>query len=68
LDNDLSGTEYTLTGIDLDPVAFELRKTRTRDLDVAVGGDITSVNCPWNLSTLCSPASFWSMCSERMSP
>lgn len=37
---DLSGIEYTLTGVDLDPVALELRKTKTRDLDVAIVGDI----------------------------
>jgi SAM-dependent methyltransferase len=43
---DLSGTEYRLTGIDLDPVALELRKTRTRDLDVAIVGDIASAKLP----------------------
>src|SRR6202034_1375 len=29
---DLSDVEYTLTGVDLDPVALELRKTNVRDL------------------------------------
>lgn len=43
---DLSGTEYTLTGVDLDPVALELRKTKTRDLDVAIVGDIASIELP----------------------
>lgn len=43
---DLSGTEYTLTGIDLDPVALEMRKTKRRDLDVAILGDISSVELP----------------------
>ena len=43
---DLSDTEYTLTGVDLDPVALELRKTKTRDLDVAIVGDITSIELP----------------------
>lgn len=43
---DLSGVEYTLTGVDRDPVALELRKTRTRDLDVAIVGDLCSVELP----------------------
>ena len=43
---DLSGTEYTLTGIDLDPAALELRKTKSRDLDVAIVGDISSIELP----------------------
>ena len=43
---DLSDTEYRLTGVDLDPVALELRKTKTRDLDVAIVGDINSVELP----------------------
>jgi len=43
---DLSGVEYTLTGIDLDPVALELRKTAARDLDVAIVGDLCSIEMP----------------------
>jgi SAM-dependent methyltransferase len=43
---DLRGTEYTLTGVDLDPVALDLRKTERRDLDVAIVGDICSVELP----------------------
>ncbi|MGA2204226.1 MAG: class I SAM-dependent methyltransferase [Terriglobales bacterium] len=43
---DLSGVEYTLTGVDLDPVALELRKTKARDLDVAIIGDLCSVELP----------------------
>jgi SAM-dependent methyltransferase len=43
---DLSGVEYTLTGVDRDPVALELRKTMARDLDVAIMGDICSVQLP----------------------
>jgi SAM-dependent methyltransferase len=42
----LSDIEYTLTGVDLDPVALELRKTKSRDLDVAILGDISSVEFP----------------------
>jgi SAM-dependent methyltransferase len=40
---DLMGLNYTLTGIDLDPAALELRKTKARDLDVAICGDLCSV-------------------------
>jgi 2-polyprenyl-3-methyl-5-hydroxy-6-metoxy-1,4-benzoquinol methylase len=43
---DLAGTEYTLTGVDLDVVALELRKTQARDLNVAIAGDICSVDLP----------------------
>lgn len=43
---DLSGIKYTLTGVDLDPVAIELRKTKARDLDVAIVGDLCSVELP----------------------
>src|SRR5271165_4507365 len=42
----LSGVEYTLTGVDRDPVALELRKTNARDLDVAIVGDLCSVELP----------------------
>jgi SAM-dependent methyltransferase len=43
---DLSGVEYTLTGVDLDPVALEIRKTQSRDLDVAIVGDVCSADFP----------------------
>ncbi|HEU4661834.1 MAG TPA: class I SAM-dependent methyltransferase [Pseudolabrys sp.] len=43
---DLSDIEYTLTGIDLDPVALELRQTRVGDLDVAIVGDLCSLRLP----------------------
>jgi SAM-dependent methyltransferase len=43
---DLAGTDYLLTGVDLDPVALDLRKTKTRDLDTAICGDLCSVNLP----------------------
>ena len=43
---DLSDTKYTLTGVDLDPVALELRKTKTRDLDVAIVGDLNLIELP----------------------
>ena len=43
---DLSDTKYTLTGVDLDPVALELRKTKSRDLDVAIVGDLNLVELP----------------------
>ena len=43
---DLSGVQYTLTGVDLDPVALELRKTEACDLDVAIVGDLCSVHLP----------------------
>jgi SAM-dependent methyltransferase len=43
---DLKGMEYTLTGVDLDPAALEIRKTKTRDLDVAICGDLCTVDLP----------------------
>src|SRR6202035_5001393 len=33
---DLTDVEYRLTGIDLDPAALEMRKTRFHDLDDAI--------------------------------
>jgi SAM-dependent methyltransferase len=42
----LSGVEYTLTGVDCDPAALELRKSKARDLDVAIVGDLCSVELP----------------------
>ena len=43
---DLTGVDFTLTGVDLDPVAVELRKTKQRDLDVAICGDLCTVELP----------------------
>lgn len=43
---DLTGIEYTLTGVDLDPVALEMRKTKAGDLDVAIHGDLCTVELP----------------------
>ncbi len=40
---DLSGLDYTLTGVDLDADALELRKTKVRDLDIAICGDLCSL-------------------------
>ena len=43
---DLMGVDFTLTGVDLDPAALEMRKTKMRDLDVAIVGDICSIQLP----------------------
>jgi SAM-dependent methyltransferase len=43
---DLMGTECTLTGVDLDPEALALRKNKMRDLDVAIHGDLCTVDFP----------------------
>jgi SAM-dependent methyltransferase len=43
---DLTGSAYTLTGIDLDPAALELREAKTRDLDVGICGDLCSLELP----------------------
>jgi SAM-dependent methyltransferase len=43
---DLRDTAYTLTGVDLDHVALEMRKTKIGDLDVAIHGDICTVELP----------------------
>jgi SAM-dependent methyltransferase len=43
---DLTGVDFKLTGIDLDPVALEMRKTGAHDLDVAICGDLCSVELP----------------------
>ncbi|MGA3080471.1 MAG: class I SAM-dependent methyltransferase [Terracidiphilus sp.] len=43
---DLTGVDFTLTGIDLDPAALELRKNNARDLDVAICGDLCTVELP----------------------
>jgi hypothetical protein len=43
---DLTGVDFTLTGVDLDPVAMELRRTKERDLDVTICGDLCKVELP----------------------
>jgi SAM-dependent methyltransferase len=43
---DLTGTEYSLTGVDLDADALDLRKTKVHDLDVAICGDLCSLELP----------------------
>jgi SAM-dependent methyltransferase len=40
---DLGGVAYTLTGVDLDKDAMEIRRVEKRDLDVAVVGDLRTV-------------------------
>lgn len=40
------GINYTLTGVDLDADALEFRRTKNRDLDRAIVGDIRSVALP----------------------
>lgn len=42
----LPGVRYRLTGVDLDAHALEARRTVARDLDVAVVGDLRSVELP----------------------
>jgi SAM-dependent methyltransferase len=41
---DLTGIDYTLTGVDLDPAALRIRRDVTRDLDIAVEGDLRTVS------------------------
>ncbi len=43
---DMTGIQYTLTGLDLDPEALELRRNKARDLDVAIHGDLCAVDLP----------------------
>jgi SAM-dependent methyltransferase len=43
---DLTGVAFILTGIDLDPVALEMRKSEVRDLDVAIHGDLCCAELP----------------------
>lgn len=43
---DLTGVDFTLTFVDLDPEALEMRKTKMRDLDVSIVGDLCSVQLP----------------------
>ncbi len=42
----LDGVKYRLTGVDLDPAAIEIRKSKTHDLDDAIVGDLRSVELP----------------------
>ncbi len=39
----LPGVRYVLTGVDLNADALEIRKTQRRDLDIAIQGDLRSV-------------------------
>jgi SAM-dependent methyltransferase len=43
---DLSGTNFTLTGVDLDARALDFRKNERRDLHEAVLGDLRTVDLP----------------------
>lgn len=43
---DLKDLEYSLTGIDLDGSALELRKRNLQDLDVGIVGDLRTVELP----------------------
>jgi SAM-dependent methyltransferase len=42
----LSGINYRLTGCDLDAVALELRRTKLKDLDASIHGDLCTVSLP----------------------
>jgi SAM-dependent methyltransferase len=42
----LNGVEYVLTGVDLDAAALKMRKDDIGDLDIAVEGDLRSVQLP----------------------
>lgn len=44
----LSGIQYTLTGVDINKSALKFRKTGTKDLDEAIIGDLHSVNIDKN--------------------
>ena len=43
---DLTGIAYTLTGVDLDAAAIELRIQRMHDLDFAIVGDLCTLELP----------------------
>lgn len=43
---DLTGVDFTLTGVDLDLEAHDLRKTKMQDPDVAIARDICSIQLP----------------------
>ncbi|MBN1165336.1 MAG: class I SAM-dependent methyltransferase, partial [Candidatus Krumholzibacteriota bacterium] len=40
---DLDDVKYTLTGVDIDRHALEIRKNRQRDMDIAILGDLRAV-------------------------
>ena len=40
---DLKGVEYSLTGVDTDKNALDIRKNQQRDLDIAILGDLRTV-------------------------
>jgi SAM-dependent methyltransferase len=41
---DLGGVDYVLTGVDIDPAALRIRREVTRDLHVAIEGDLRTVD------------------------
>ena len=43
-DINLPGVDYHLTGIDMDSAALEIRKSKTKDLDETILGDLRSVD------------------------
>jgi SAM-dependent methyltransferase len=43
---DLTGVDFKLTGVDLDAMALELRRSNARDLDVAICDDLCSAELP----------------------
>ncbi len=43
---DLKGIDYTLTGVDLDAAALELRKSVQQDLDTVICGDLCTLELP----------------------
>jgi SAM-dependent methyltransferase len=43
---DLGGLDYTLTGVDLDAAALNIRKTQVCDLDETIVGDLCSIELP----------------------
>jgi len=40
---DLDGVQYTLTGVDIDKNALDIRKNKNRDLDIAILGDLRTI-------------------------
>lgn len=47
-DLDLGGTQYELTGVDIDETALEIRKNVVKDLDEIIVGDLRSVRLAEN--------------------
>lgn len=45
---DLGDVQYTLTGVDIDKNALEIRKNRPKDLDICILGDLRSVRLEEN--------------------